>query len=67
MSKEKVFFTIEGLLALQNAGDVNGEAWQRVRNEAVEHLRKDVSETDHQNWSYALNSKDSRSLWNRIN
>ena len=49
MSKEKVFFTIEGLLALQNAGDVNGEAWQKVRNEAVEHLRKNLSETDHQN------------------
>ena len=66
-SKEIVFPTIEDLLVLQNAGDVNGEAWQKVRNEAVEHLRKDVSETDHQNWTYALNSKDSRSLWNRIN
>ena len=54
---EETIFPVEDLLALQNAGDVNRKALQKLRNEAFEHLLKDVNETDHQKWSYALNSK----------
>ena len=65
--EDGIFPTIEDLLAAQNAGEVGGNEWNRVREEAIEHIRKDVSQKDHQNWSSALNSKDSRSLWSKIN
>ena len=67
ISQDNIFPTIEDLLTIQNSGEVNGGAWKKVRDEAVDHLRKDVSEKDHQNWSHALNSKDPRLLWTRIN
>ena len=65
--EDGIFPTIEDLLAVQNAGEVGGNEWNRVRDEAIEHIRKDVSRKEHQNWSSVLGTKDSRSLWLKIN
>ena len=46
---------------------VGGNKWNRVRDETIEHIRKDVSRKEHQNWSSVLGTKDSRSLWLKIN
>ena len=67
LQEDGIYPTIEDLLTVQNAGEVSRNEWERVRDEAIEHIRKDVSLKDQQNWSSALNSKDPRSLWLKIN
>ena len=47
--EDSIFPIIEDLLAVQNSGEVGGTEWSRVRDEAIEHIRKDVSQKDLQN------------------
>ena len=61
-----IFPTIEDLLAVQSVGAVAGYEWNRVCDETIEHIWKEVSQKDHPNWSSALSSKDSRSLGSKI-
>ena len=50
LQEDGIYPTIEDLLTVQNAGEVSRNEWERVRDEAIEHIRKDVSLKDHQNW-----------------
>ena len=54
-SQDIIFPTIEDLLATQNSGEVNSHEWQKVRDEAVEYIRKDICKKGHENWLSALN------------
>ena len=65
-SDNDILHTMEDFLSNHHVGDDNAIEWQRVRDEAVEHLRKDVSHKDRLNWNMALNSSDSRALWTAI-
>ena len=48
------------------SGPNNAEKWQDLRNEAVSHLRKDVSRQTHSNWASVLRSGDPKTLWSKI-
>ena len=45
---------------------VDEESWKDLRDEAVEHLRKDVSRHEFESWRNVL-SNDPKSLWKKIN
>ena len=64
---DEILHTMEDFLATHPVDQNNAEEWNIVREEAVEHLRKDISSKDRHNWKQALNSNDSRSLWTTIN
>ena len=64
---DEILHTMEDFLATHQVDQNNVEEWNIVREEAVEHLRKDISSKDRHNWKQALNSNDSRSLWTTIN
>ena len=61
-----IFDVIEDICVRQQAA-VNNDGWKELREEAVEHIRKDVSVTEQQNWSMVMNSSDTKSLWKKIN
>ena len=46
---------------------INNESWEELRKESVEYIKKDVSTTEHRNWSNVLKSKDTKDIWNKIN
>ena len=45
----------------------NDETSHQLREEAVEHIRKDASQTEQHNWSMVLNTNNGKSLWKKIN
>ena len=67
LADDKILLTMENFLTNHPVDPDNAEEWKTVREEAVEHLRKDTSNKDRQNWTQALNSNDSRALWTTIN
>ena len=61
-----IFDVIEDIHVRQQAS-ANNDGWNELREEAVEHIRKDVSVTEQQNWSMVMNTSDTKSLWKKIN
>ena len=45
----------------------NTDVWQSVREEMVTHLKKNVAGKERQAWMTALNEKDPKILWKKIN
>ena len=62
-----IFDVIEDICVRQQNGQQDNMEWDRLRIEAIEHIQKDVTLAEQQNWFKVLNSKDSKALWNRIN
>ena len=62
-----IFDVIDDIFARHQRGRNDNGEWRRLREEAVEHVRKDVSYIEHMNWKKVLNSKDAKTLWKEIN
>ena len=52
-----IFNDIEDVY-LRRQALTNNEGWEELRKESVEYIKKDVSTTEHRNWSNVLKSKD---------
>ena len=61
-----IFDDIEDVY-LRRQALTNNEGWEELRKESVEYIKKDVSTTEHRNWTNVLKSKDTKDIWNKIN
>ena len=55
------------LLLLQQQDQCSLEEWETARQEAITHMKHNVSSKERLAWSSLLQEKDSKGLWHKIN
>ena len=61
-----IFDSINDVLSRKEE-NCNDERWDALREEAIEHIKQDVSETELNSWTEVMQNNDSKALWNKIN